>query len=172
MPIFIAPSVTPWRYKIPGKVGPAHNPGIRLVKYDRSSGVHLDIEQYYLDLVKANQHGVATWELEYKASAKYGTNTLTATDIQTLANKMKTATSNEFKSYWMHYTVSPPLNLTESCDDDCHTSIICGFTEFEMVAFRSCKASMISGASRPRWMSYTFVFCILPVIWQSVFIRY
>lgn len=133
--------------------------------------MHLDIEQYYLDLVKANQDGVATWELEYKASMQYGTYSLTANDLQTLSNKMKPATSNEFKNYWMHYTVSPPLNLQESCDEDCHSSIICGFTEFEMGAFRSCKASMISGARKLRWMSYMFVFCILPFIWQLVFVH-
>lgn len=38
IPVFMAPSVTPWRYKNPKKTGAAHNPGIRLVKYDRATG--------------------------------------------------------------------------------------------------------------------------------------
>lgn len=148
-PIFVAPSVTPWRYKIPTEIGPAHNPGIRLVKYDRTSGVHLEIEQYYLDLVKANQNGVASWELEYKTSSHYGLSSLTAADLTKVAGKMKTATSKEFKNYWKFYTVTPPEGLQKTCDEECHSSIICGFTEFDMTKFKLCKANMVSSACTP-----------------------
>jgi hypothetical protein len=51
VPVFVAPAVTPWRYVIPSGTGPAHNPAIRLVKYDRQTGRQLDIlqvrNQYY-----------------------------------------------------------------------------------------------------------------------------
>lgn len=145
-PIFIAPSVTPWRYKLPNEIGPAHNPGIRLVKYNRTTGVHLDIEQYYLDLVKANHKGQATWELEYKASTHYELQSLTAEDLLNLSEKMKTSSSKEFLNFWKFYTVSPPAQLQQSCDEDCHSSIVCGFTEFDMKAFQSCKDGITSNA--------------------------
>ncbi|XP_045189493.2 acid sphingomyelinase-like phosphodiesterase 3a isoform X2 [Mercenaria mercenaria] len=167
VPIFMAPSVTPWRYKIPQEIGPAHNPGIRLVKYDRSTGGHLEIQQYYLDLVKANKNGFASWELEYNTSSHYGLSTLTATTLLKLAEKMKKPTSNEFKNYWKFYTVTPPTNLQDSCDEDCHSSIICGFTEFEMEDFKSCKTNMVSNAWRPSnfLIEYLFVLVSYLALW-------
>lgn len=153
VPIFIAPSVTPWRYKIPDEIGPAHNPGIRLVKYDRTSGDHLDISQYYLNLEEANKAGRAVWKLEYTTSSQYGLQSLTADHLLQLAEKTKEPTSDEFKNYWNFYTVSPPANLKKPCNEDCHSSIICGFTEFDMTAFKSCKAALTSNALK---LTYQF----------------
>ena len=58
----MAPSVTPWRYKLSnGAIGPPHNPAVRLVTYDRDTGRHLDIEQLRLDLPASNtQPGAAS----------------------------------------------------------------------------------------------------------------
>ena len=54
VPIFVSPSVTPWRFKLStGEIGLPHNPAIRLVTYDRDTGDHLNIQQYYLDLSAA-----------------------------------------------------------------------------------------------------------------------
>lgn len=145
-PIFIAPSVTPWRYKIPNEIGPAHNPGIRLVKYDRTTGGQLDILQYYLDLQKANKDGVAIWNSEYNATTHYNINELSVGELKKLIDRMKNANGNEFQSFWRHFTVSPPQDLQKPCDETCHASIICGFTEFEMQAFQACKMGMISGS--------------------------
>uniref|UniRef100_A0A0B7AV20 Calcineurin-like phosphoesterase domain-containing protein n=1 Tax=Arion vulgaris TaxID=1028688 RepID=A0A0B7AV20_9EUPU len=45
---FTAPSVTPWRYRIKTKTGDPHNPGIRLVSYDKDTGLHINYDQYYI----------------------------------------------------------------------------------------------------------------------------
>ncbi|KAL5022237.1 hypothetical protein ScPMuIL_001392 [Solemya velum] len=47
VPVFMAPSVTPLRYKISAG---GHNPAVRLIKYDRDDGSPLDISNYYMDL--------------------------------------------------------------------------------------------------------------------------
>ena len=62
----MAPSVTPWRYKLGnGEIGPPHNPSVRLVTYDRVSGKHLNIEQFWLDLPASNNNGTARFSRLY-----------------------------------------------------------------------------------------------------------
>jgi len=146
-PIFIAPSVTPWRYVIPSETGPAHNPGVRLVSYDKQTGKHQEISQYYLDLNKANENGTDDWELEYRTSDVYSLQDLTARSLEGLAGKMKTASGPEFRNYWRFYTVSPPDDLLEACDANCHASIICGFTEYDLDTFATCTSGLVSSAT-------------------------
>lgn len=146
LPIYIAPSVTPWRYKLPeGVTGPSHNPGVRLVKYDRETGAQLDIEQYYLDLEKANKDGVANWELEYTASAAYDMGDISARQLLKLSESMKIITGDAFKKYWKFYSVSPK-DLLE-CNATCHASIVCGLTEFSMAEYNDCTAKIVSACS-------------------------
>jgi hypothetical protein len=65
-PFFVAPSVTPWRYKLSnGETGPPHDPSVRLVTYDRDTGRHLNILQYKLDLPRATQPGGGNFTLLY-----------------------------------------------------------------------------------------------------------
>lgn len=66
VPLFVAPSVTPWRYKLKtGEIGPPHNPAVRLVSFDRTSGKHLNIQQYRLDLPQGNLQRKANFTLLY-----------------------------------------------------------------------------------------------------------
>lgn len=58
---FNAPSVTPWRYKLPTKTGEAHNPGIRLIKYNRDTGLNLDYTQYFINITDANRENKSSW---------------------------------------------------------------------------------------------------------------
>lgn len=149
VPIFIAPSVTPWRYRLStGETGSAHNPGIRLIKYDRQTKVHLDIEQYYLDLEKANKDGVASWVLEYKATTDYNLTDLSASQLLKLTESMKTSSEKAFTSYWKYYFVSPKLELLRQCDEGCHANIVCGYTQFDITAFKDCTAKRISTGFR------------------------
>jgi hypothetical protein len=108
------------------------------------------------------------WELEYKTSSHYGLDSLTAAELSNLAEKMKEASSKEFKNYWNFYTVTPPDNLAEACNEDCHTSVICGFTEFDMDNFKSCKARMVSAASRP---SNAIVYILIKLVFLSVLLN-
>ncbi|KAH3787786.1 hypothetical protein DPMN_165915 [Dreissena polymorpha] len=147
-PIFIAHSVTPWRYVIPNQIGPAHNPGIRLVEYDRATGRPLDITQYYLDLQTANQNATANWEVEYEAKKANEILDLTADTLAKFATKIKDPGSKAFKNYWRFYTVSTPTELLEACVNDCDGAIYCGLTKFDIDSFRGCQMKMISGSSQ------------------------
>lgn len=61
VPMFVAPSVTPWRFKLPdGRVGPPHDPSVRLVYYDTTTGKHLDVVQFRLNLTDANAQSPLT----------------------------------------------------------------------------------------------------------------
>ncbi|XP_053390580.1 acid sphingomyelinase-like phosphodiesterase 3a [Mercenaria mercenaria] len=139
-PIFLAPSIAPLRF------GPMKNPGVRLVKYDRVTGKHVDISQYYLDLNAANRAGVADWKLEYTASDAYNIQDLTASSLAALIDRMKDSDSTEFKTYRKFYYVSPPEDLIEDCDWKCHAFIFCGFTEFNLDDVKKCEKTMVSGA--------------------------
>lgn len=141
-PVFLAPSIAPLRF------GPMHNPGIRLVKYDRATGKHLDITQYYLDLYAANEAGDAAWTLEYSTSSVYNLQELTALKLYELIEKMKNADSKDFKNYKKFYYVSPPERLTEKCDWKCHAVTWCAFTEFTLDDVEKCVQGMVSGALR------------------------
>lgn len=66
---FSAPSVTPWRHKIPTETGSPHNPGIRLIEYDRDTGMHINYEQFYMNLTDSNRQGMANWVC-YKKSLR------------------------------------------------------------------------------------------------------
>jgi hypothetical protein len=66
IPVFVAPSVTPWRFKLSdGTTGPAHNPSLRLVTYDRATGRHLNLQQYRMDLGAALKGGSDAFEQLY-----------------------------------------------------------------------------------------------------------
>lgn len=84
----------------------SHNPGVRLIKYNRKTGLHIEIIQYYLDIETANIADTASWELEYSTSGAYDLWDLSPGSLYTLINKLKEAESQEFQSYWKHYVVS------------------------------------------------------------------
>jgi len=158
-PLFLAPSVTP---------GSAHNPGIRLVKYDRDTGKHLDLEQYYLDLEVANKDDAANWTLEYKATDVYQIRDLTATSLTQLVKKMKGKDSYAFKKYWLHYTVTVPEHLRNSCEDECHSIIMCGFTKFYTEPYNTCIAVRTSGAQTMETTLGLHISLIMLLVYKSV----
>ena len=98
----------------------------------------MDIEQYFLDLPKANRDGVANWELEYRTSEAYKLAELTATSLKELAHRMKYRNGAEFNNYWRFYTVNTAGSLLGECDEVCHAKIICGFSEYNMTVFENC----------------------------------
>lgn len=158
VPVFLAPSVTPIRYD------GMHNPGVRLVKYDRSNGKHIAISQYYLDLYAANEAKATKWRLEYDTHRIYNLPYLTAETLYGLMEDMKNPISKEFQNYWKFYFVSPTIELLDECDTNCHAVIVCGFTEFAMTGFDACVTAMASsGAAVTNW---SFVI-MLSLFWLS-----
>lgn len=142
--MFVAPSVTPWRYVTATGASPVHNPGIRLVTYDRTNGKHIDLEQFYLDLEAANNNSVAEWKSEYRTGRVYNLSDLSAVSLAGLVQRMENPSNEEFTKYVTFYTVSAPEAQRVPCDDSCHASVLCGFTNFYMKSFETCMANFYS----------------------------
>ncbi|KAJ8316809.1 hypothetical protein KUTeg_004713 [Tegillarca granosa] len=165
---FCAPSVTPWRYKIPGRTGPPHNPGVRLIKYNRDSGEHLELVQYYMDLPKTNKMLNPEWEVEYTLPKDYGMSDLSPGSFGKLLTKMSQSESMEFKNY-MKWKIVSAVNTDEpKCDINCKSSYICSLKTVDPQLFNKCKnefvstASITSKAQFTLLMSLTFVFVLKP----------
>ncbi|KAL3857501.1 hypothetical protein ACJMK2_012167 [Sinanodonta woodiana] len=142
--LFIAPSITPWRYIIGSEIEPKHNPGARLVKYDRESGRQYDIQQYYVDLPQANKDGNLKWKLGYNATTEYDIPDVTPASLETLVQKMSSATSQKFLKFVLWYNT----NATEfPCNDTCHKSVLCGIKNMDESAFNQCLQNDISFAT-------------------------
>ena len=104
---FISPSVTPRRqnFNPSNKIGLAHNPGIRLYKYNVSNIEIIDYTQYYMDLPEVNKNDVAEWKLEYTATEVYGLPDLLPASIEDLVSRMRNRESQEFGSFYRFWTV-------------------------------------------------------------------
>ncbi|XP_064596445.1 acid sphingomyelinase-like phosphodiesterase 3b [Liolophura sinensis] len=147
IPVFIAPSVTPWRYKdSQGELGRPHNPGIRLVSYDRSNGRHLDIKQYYLDLEKANRDRHAQWQLLYKATEIYDIPDVTAGSLSKARKRMLHSSKKHVQDYYERITL---MADDSKCDAKCRYSIYCGMRYFDIPGFNKCLQKYPSLAFRP-----------------------
>ncbi|XP_060581958.1 acid sphingomyelinase-like phosphodiesterase 3b [Ruditapes philippinarum] len=137
--LFIAPSVTPWRFQILSLKETPHNPGVRLIKYDRQTGKQLDIYQYYMDLNAANTIGYVNWTLGYQATVFYNIPDITAPSMEALATKMRNANSQEFRSYVNWYNTNGAKDF--SCDARCHKSVMCGLGNLELSTYSACLKS-------------------------------
>ena len=138
--MFLAPSVTPWRYKLPSPigVGPAHNPAFRLIEYDRTTGKHLDIVQYYLDLIQSNNIDRALWGIEYRATVDMNIPDVTVQSIYSFIQKLKLKTSPQFTKYIKWRTVSLDDRVADTCDDTCHRKVFCNFYNIEKDDYQRC----------------------------------
>jgi len=140
--------VTPWRYKIKalGITGPAHNPAVRLVKYDRDTGKNLNVLQYYMDLPQSNAQKTPIWKLEYNATRDYQIDDVTPTSIHKLIQRMKPENSIEFKNFMKWHVVSVAKERQEECDDSCKTNMLCNFENVEQTSFDTCVKSVVGSA--------------------------
>lgn len=145
MSLFLAPSVTPWRNQpAHGDIEPAHNPGARLVKYDRLTGKHLDIQQYYVDLNLANKLGHLTWLLGYTATELYGLEDVTPASMGTLVKRMTCAGQKDFKLYMNWYNTNATTSDEFHCDDTCFRAVTCGMKHLKKHAFKLCLSGGIN----------------------------
>ncbi|XP_064596451.1 acid sphingomyelinase-like phosphodiesterase 3b [Liolophura sinensis] len=165
IPVFIAPSVTPWRYKTDQlEFGRSHNPGIRLVSYDRFNGRHLNIIQYYLDLDKANKDSHAQWQLLYKATDVYDIPDVSARSLSNARELMLDSSKKHVQDYYERLTL---MGDTSKIDDKCQYSIYCGMRYFDVPGFNKCLDKYYSLAFRP--VASSFVIIIVTVIISVLF---
>lgn len=135
VPLFVAPSMTP----ITWRKGGYHNPGIRLVKYDRQSNRQLDILQYYIDLSAANKNKHATVILGYAATEEYGVRDIMPQALDKLVNKFEDPSGNSFKRYLQWFNTNATRDFL--CDAKCHKVFMCGLRHCKTQAFSQCLSS-------------------------------
>ena len=136
MSLFIAPSITPWRYVIATEEEPPHNPGARLIKYDRKSGRHLDILQYYVDLPSANAQGQLNWTLGYVATNEYLIPDITPASMDALVTKLQDPAGQYIKKYVNWYNTNAVKGYP--CNTLCHKSVMCGLRHMKEEDFFQC----------------------------------
>ncbi|KAK7494039.1 hypothetical protein BaRGS_00014697 [Batillaria attramentaria] len=118
--IFYDAQVTPWRYKLPGQVGVPHNPAIRLVTFDRDTGRHLDIQQYYLDLPASNKQDQAGAETTANFTLLFTTAAAEQEGTAKVCNKTCKA---RILCGFKHYTMADfDACVSQQCDDTCPNS--------------------------------------------------
>ena len=136
MSLFIAPSITPWRYVIATETEPPHNPGARLIKYDRQSGRQLDILQYYVDLPTANAKRQLNWTLGYVATNEYSIPDITPAAMDALVTKLQDPAGKYFEKYVNWYNTNAIKGYP--CNAQCHKSVMCGFKHMKEEDFIQC----------------------------------
>ena len=138
--MFVSPSVTPWRYVRPTETADPHNPAIRLIEYDRNTGRHLDLFQYYVDLPKANNDTSLTWLLGYKATAEYGIPDISPQSLASVVGNFSDLTSAKFAKYMGRYNVNAMPDFP--CNETCHNTVLCGFRNLLDDDFERCLAKV------------------------------
>lgn len=151
-PLFVAPSVTPWRFKLKtGEIGPPHDPSVRLVTYDRATGRHLDIEQYRLNLPETKgQQPAVNFTLLYKFTQRYTVPDLTAASLDRLFTRMDTATEGDrlLQDYYRFTQAGAEQEASDStCNKDCKQRILCGFRHYIKTQFDACLTNYINLAT-------------------------
>ncbi|XP_059146903.1 acid sphingomyelinase-like phosphodiesterase 3b [Physella acuta] len=134
-PVFIAPSITPWRYRIPTETGEPHNPGIRLVEYDRDTGRHLNYRQFFINVTDSNRRNATQWEELYNFQTAFGVPDMSLGSLKAIYKSMDTVDSSHMKQCCNYLLVT---NLTQDCTDAVQAGIWCGGQMQEESAAKIC----------------------------------
>ncbi|XP_048249590.1 acid sphingomyelinase-like phosphodiesterase 3b isoform X2 [Haliotis rufescens] len=167
VPIFMAPSITPWRFKIPDESGDPHNPAIRLVKYNQQTGVLLDIHQYYMNLTDSNRNNASDWKIEYKASEEYGQTDLSAVSVDNIIKAFKTDKSLLDKYIRYNTVLANGDTTVNACDEKCRAEYNCAFINMNEISFDSCYTTLVGGSAR--LCSSSFLIVLLAIIYYVLF---
>lgn len=166
------PFSDPWRYKLAdGEVEPAHNPGVRLVSYDRQTGQQLDLSQYYVDLNAANRDGSLRWVFGYNATSLYRIPDITPKSMDQVVAKMASSNDVNFKAYMNWYNTNANTSNEWPCDDTCYKSVMCGFKYLTDEPFQQCMktvnvSTQVSNCSAHAANESTsiYMFCSSPLL--------
>ncbi|XP_006620745.1 acid sphingomyelinase-like phosphodiesterase 3b isoform X3 [Apis dorsata] len=152
--IMMAPSISP---TTPG--GP-NNPGLRLYKFETTTGQVLDYTQYYLNLPEANS-GTANWLIEYSLLEYYSLPEITAISLHDLADRFTQFNDYAFVRYYAANTVSLPREVEQiwGCggplNGACALHHYCTVTRLNPESYKKCYSSYAfalasTGPSTPR----------------------
>ncbi|KAL8608057.1 hypothetical protein ACOMHN_023873 [Nucella lapillus] len=139
IPLFVAPSVTPWRFKLrTGETGPPHNPAIRLVTYDRDTGDHVNIQQFRLDLPSFSQQLEANFTLLYSFTEHYRLADISATSLNKLISRMKSPPEGDaLLNDYFRFSLAG-AEPVEECNQMCKRKIVCGFQHYTNDEYHLC----------------------------------
>ena len=159
--MFLAPAVAPWETTLEGVMGGrGNNPAVRLVEYDKTTGVILDIYQYYLNLPKANEEKQDTWELEYQGTELYSQPDMSTQSLHNVAQDM---IDNEevFGKYYRANGVQ--YDPDESWDRETQAVHYCSATRLRYEEYTECYGvySVVSGTMRMKLTSKVLALCLL-----------
>ncbi|CAL1536691.1 unnamed protein product [Lymnaea stagnalis] len=149
--IFIAPSITPWRYRIPTETGAPHNPGIRLVEYDRVTGAHMNYHQYFINLTDSNRNGVTNWTELYDFQKTYHVSDMSVQSLLTIYKSMQTVGNELLLKFCDHMLVT---NIPQNCTDAQQAGIWCGGQNTDIHDAKICVNEFIHRARRVDILSY------------------
>ncbi|XP_059146864.1 acid sphingomyelinase-like phosphodiesterase 3b [Physella acuta] len=139
---FNAPSVTPWRFKIPIKTGDAHNPGIRLVKYNRVTGVNLDYTQYFTNITDANKENKANWTELYSFTTAYDVPDMSVPSLRKIFENLKADHKSKYYQRFCNYWVVSQLD--KKCTEEMKADILCGGLNYNLAQAKLCSAERIN----------------------------
>ncbi|XP_012939408.1 acid sphingomyelinase-like phosphodiesterase 3a [Aplysia californica] len=142
-PMYTAPSVTPWRYRAPTKSGDPHNPGVRLVEYDRTTGLGLNYMQYFINLTDSNRQNATHWTVLYNFQDAYKVPDMSVTSLRKIFHSMRHKGSEPMLKYCDYLMVS---NYTQTCTDEMQAEIWCGGQIEDMTTAKKCIKKYKSGA--------------------------
>lgn len=147
--LFMAPSVTPWRFKIPslGVTGKAHNPGFRMIKYDQSTGRHLDLIQYFMDLPESNRMQAPVWKTGYTATSDMSIPDITPASMDLFVKRMADPNGADFKKFYSWRFTSAEHPSVGVCDQSCHAIIHCNFIHSSKKKYDQCVNLLTSNAT-------------------------
>lgn len=134
VPIFVAPSLTPWMYDY------NRNPAVRLVRYNVTSKQLLQITQYYVNLPKANEKGQVLLEQEYIMPESYDLDDFSAASLLKLRNRMQTD-DKLFKTYLQNMYVNAKAEPKIPYSKELQTRILCTINCYDEHSYETCVSS-------------------------------
>ncbi|KAH9491716.1 Acid sphingomyelinase-like phosphodiesterase 3b [Bulinus truncatus] len=167
VPQFCAPSVTPWRHKLQEggveKVGEPHNPGLRLIKYNRTSGAQLDYSQYYINITMANaaQDTVAVWKILYNFTSTYGVNDMSIESLRQIFTKLEDNNSPLYQKFCNNWVVS---DSDKTCTNPMRANILCGGQKYKLDQAKQCSQDRLKMLNASPFLSGRTTLALLPLI--------
>ncbi|CAG5119836.1 unnamed protein product [Candidula unifasciata] len=158
---FTAPSVTPWTFRTASKTADPHNPGIRLVTYDRNTGLHLGYEQYYINLTDSNRNGRTAWTRLYSFTEAYNVSDMSVASLRKIFSLMASDKGTVYSNKYCTYSVvsNYPINCTEAARAD----IYCGGLHYDLQEAQDCKHKYLASLNGASGLSLN-VFVVTGVI--------
>ncbi|XP_041348060.1 acid sphingomyelinase-like phosphodiesterase 3b [Gigantopelta aegis] len=142
IPMLFAPSLTPWRFvsATSGFIAPEHNPAIRLVEYDRSTGRQLNIVQFYTNLTSTNLNNRSDWTRAYDFKKAFDVRDVTASSLHELVQRMwRPEGAKYFDRHYKFTTVIADRDDDPTCNtSSCKSAILCGLDNIDYDRYDSC----------------------------------